>query len=279
MTTKVPPIKCQGIKTKLVPFIVENLEWDYSGTWFEPFLGSGVVLFNVLPQKAIVNDRNSYIIDLYKGIQSGSITGASVRQFLEEESPKLEAGGVEYYYEVRTRFNELHSPYDLLFLNRSCFNGIMRFNKRGQFNVPFCQKPNRFAKAYITKICNQVDYVASIMEGRDWVFQSGDWRENMALASAGDCVYLDPPYIGRDTNYVGEWPESEAEALSAYAHESQAHVLLSMWKENKYRKNEHIDRCWSDFDCREFSHFYHVGSKESLRNAMTEALLVKPKCG
>lgn len=274
MTVKVPPIKCQGIKTKLVPFIIDNLNWGMNGTWYEPFLGSGVVLFNVLPDRAVVNDRNEHIINLYRGIQSGEITGQSVRRFLEDESPKLSEGGVEYYYEVRKRFNESHSPYDLIFLNRSCFNGIMRFNKKGGFNVPFCQKPDRFAKAYITKICNQVDYVASAMEGRDWKFVSGDWHDIMALPKKGDCVYLDPPYIGRDTNYVGEWPEAEAEALAAAAHDLESRVLLSMWKENKYRRNEHIDKCWADFEVHEFSHYYHIGSKESLRNAMTEALLI-----
>ncbi len=277
MTTKVPPIKCQGIKTKLVPFIIENLNWDGKGIWYEPFLGSGVVLFNVLPNRAIVNDRNEHIINLYKGIQEGKITSDSVREFLTEESPKLEKGGVDYYYEVRSRFNESHSPYDLIFLNRSCFNGLMRFNKKGGFNVPFCQKPERFAKAYITKICNQIEFASSAMKDRDWEFRSGDWRDIMTLPKEGDCVYLDPPYIGRDTNYVGEWPESEAKELAVYAHQLPARVLLSMWKENKYRKNEHISECWSDFEIREFSHFYHVGSKESLRNAMTEALLINLK--
>lgn len=276
MTTLVPPIKCQGIKTKLIPFIKDNLDWDGEGIWYEPFLGSGVVLFNVCPDRAYVSDRNEHIINFYKALQAKDITAATMRDFLEEEAPKLEADGVEYYYEVRNRFNELHSPYDLIFLNRACFNGIMRFNKKGGFNVPFCQKPNRFAKAYITKICNQIDNVQHIIEDRDWTFVACDWKETMKLPQSGDCVYLDPPYLGRDTNYVGEWPESEAVDLADAAHQTDALVYLSMWKENKYRFNEHIPQCWGDFRCLEYSHFYHVGSKESLRNAMTEALLVKP---
>lgn len=275
MPTIVPPIKCQGIKTKLVPFISENLNWDGEGVWYEPFLGSGVVLFNIAPQRAVVNDRNEHIIRLYQQIQSGELNAGIVRRYLEKESPKLEAGGVDYYYEVRNRFNAEHSTLDLLFLNRSCFNGLMRFNKSGGFNVPFCQKPERFAKAYITKISNQVQRIADIMEGKDWVFQSGDWSTVMEGHTSKDCVYLDPPYIGRDTNYVGEWLEADADRLAKAAHESSAKVLLSMWKENKYRENEHITKCWSDFDMCTFEHFYHVGSKESLRNAMTEALLIK----
>lgn len=276
LPTLVPPIKCQGIKTKLIPFIQSTLDWDGEGTWYEPFLGSGVVLFNVCPKHAVVSDRNKYIIDFYRCVQDGTITPQSMRFFLEEESPKLESGGVDYYNEVRSRFNEEHSPYDLIFLNRSCFNGIMRFNKRGAFNVPFCKKPNRFSKAYITKICNQIQHVKDVMEGMDWKFISCDWRETIQLPKKGDCVYLDPPYIGRDTNYVGEWPEEEAVDLARASHETEALVYLSMWKENKYRVNQHIPECWSDFECHEFSHFYHVGSKESLRNAMTEALLVSP---
>lgn len=275
MPTIVPPIKCQGIKTKLVPFISENLNWDGEGVWYEPFLGSGVVLFNIAPQRAVVNDRNEHIIRLYQQIQSGEVNAENVRKYLEKESPKLEAGGVDYYYEVRNRFNAEHSTFDLLFLNRSCFNGLMRFNKSGGFNVPFCQKPERFSKAYITKISNQVQRVSDVMKGKDWVFQSGDWFTVMEGHTPKDCVYLDPPYIGRDTNYVGEWSEADAERLAKAAHESLAKVLLSMWKENKYRENEHIAKCWSDFDMCTFEHFYHVGSKESLRNAMTEALLIK----
>ena len=121
MSTFVPPIKCQGIKTKLVPFIQDSLKWDGAGTWIEPFLGSGVVLFNIQPQRAIVGDRNEHIIRFYQGIQTGLYTPEVVRNYLEKQSPLLIEGGVEYYYEVRRRFNEYHDPLDLLFLNRSCF--------------------------------------------------------------------------------------------------------------------------------------------------------------
>ena len=105
MSTFVPPIKCQGIKTKLVPFIQDSLKWDGAGTWIEPFLGSGVVLFNIQPQRAIVGDRNEHIIRFYQGIQTGLYTPEVVRNYLEKQSPLLIEGGVEYYYEVRRRFN------------------------------------------------------------------------------------------------------------------------------------------------------------------------------
>lgn len=160
----VPPIKCQGIKTKLVPFIKEHVKVPTDGTWIEPFVGTGVVAFNVAPKKAILTDKNKYIISFYQGIQNGSITSVNVRNFLEYHGKKLEDHGKEYYLKVRDAFNENGDPLYFLFLNRADFNGMIRFNSKGNFNVPFCQKPNRFAKAYITKICNQIDRVSTIYE-------------------------------------------------------------------------------------------------------------------
>src|SRR5699024_5237517 len=124
--------------TKLIPFISDSVKWEGDGIWVEPFLGSGVVLFNIQPKKAIIGDSNPHIISFYQKIQSGSITPSIVRQFLEQEGKKLLETNGDYYYEVRERFNEFKSSLDFLFLNRSCYNGMMRFNSKGNFNVPFC---------------------------------------------------------------------------------------------------------------------------------------------
>ena len=88
----VPPIKCQGIKTKLVPFIREHVDFDENSTWIEPFVGTGVVVFNIAPQKAILTDKNQHIINFYKGIQDGTITAKTTRDFLEYHGKKLEEG-------------------------------------------------------------------------------------------------------------------------------------------------------------------------------------------
>lgn len=67
-----------------------------------------------------------------------------------------------HYYYVRDRFNEDHNILDFLFLNRSCFNGMIRFNKNYRFNVPYGHKPQRFSKAYVTKIVNQVKHLENL---------------------------------------------------------------------------------------------------------------------
>lgn len=89
---------------------------------------------------------------------------------LTEEGTKLLDSNGEYYYEVRYRFNLENNPLDFLFLGRSCFNGMMRFNKKGGFNVPFCKKPNRFAQALVTKITNQVGNITQIIENGYYTF-------------------------------------------------------------------------------------------------------------
>jgi DNA adenine methylase len=273
----VPPIKCQGIKTKLVPFIFSNLRWeaDPQARWIEPFLGSGVVAFNLAPQRALLADTNKHIIGLYRAIQTGLMNRGNVRDFLCEEGARLAAKGQDYYYEVRERFNRDASPFDFLFLNRSCFNGVMRFNRKGLFNVPFGHKPERFAQAYITKIVNQVGWVEKQMRGKDWEFRVASWKDVLADARPNDFVYLDPPYIGRHSDYFNVWDENEAIALAEAAQQLSCGFALSMWLENRYRKNEHLEKYWRDTEIKTVRHFYHVGSTEDLRNEMSEALAIK----
>jgi DNA adenine methylase len=272
----VPPIKCQGIKTKLVPFIVRSIAWNGKGRWIEPFLGSGVVLFNVQPERAFVNDINPHIIRLYQMMYDGSVSAEEVRAYLTAEGKKLLLEGEDYYYLVRERFNKTGNPLDFLFLNRSCFNGVMRFNSKGAFNVPFCRKPDRFRQAYVTKIVNQMSQIRHIMQGKHWEFRVGDWRACLETVTADDFVYLDPPYIGRHTDYYQQWSEHDAAELARLARTLPCGFALSMWKANKYRLNEHLGRYWHGLVERTFPHFYHVGSTKHLRNAMEEALLIKP---
>ncbi len=85
MKIYVPPIKIQGIKTKLVPIIKSNVEIDANTTWIEPFMGSGVVGFNIAPKNAIFSDTNPYTIDFYNKLANKEITSYKVREFLEKE--------------------------------------------------------------------------------------------------------------------------------------------------------------------------------------------------
>ena len=123
--------------------------------WYEPFMGSGVVGLNLAPKHAVFADTNPYVIEFYNEIKDGNLNSYIIREFLEREGRLLKEKDEKHYY-IRDRFNEQHNPLDFLFLNRSCFNGMIRFNRNYKFNVPYGHKPERFSKAYITKIVNQV---------------------------------------------------------------------------------------------------------------------------
>lgn len=276
----VPPIKCQGIKTKIVPLILANITVPKDGLWIEPFMGSGVVGMNVRPPRALFADINPHIIAFYGAIKNREITPDSARAFLEHEGRLLRERGEEHYYVVRERFNNDGSPLDFLFLSRSCFNGMIRFNKKGGFNVPFCRKPERFARAYVTKIVNQIASFSELLIFHDWTFKHQDFEKTIADASQDDFIYCDPPYLGRHVDYFNSWQSTDEERLYHCLSKTKARFILSTWHSNKYRKNEYLDLLWSKFHVVTKEHFYHVGAKEDNRNSMLEALVMNfsPVC-
>lgn len=271
----VPPLKCQGIKTKLVSAIQPIAEARQYDRWIEPFCGSGVVALNVQPKKALLCDTNVHIISLYQAIQRGEISAATTKAFLTSEGERLKAQGEPYYYEVRERFNEAPTPLDFLFLNRSCFNGVIRFNRKGKFNVPYCHKPERFAQAYVTKITNQVRQIAQVLSTVEWTFAVADFRDTLAQAQPGDFVYADPPYAGRHVDYFNSWSDADEADFAARLCAVPCDFLLSTWHSNEFRRNAAIDQVWNrpNFHMQQRAHYYHVGSSEDLRHPMIEALI------
>lgn len=269
----VPPIKSQGIKTKLVPWIKEVVPEEIKDNWIEPFMGTGVVAFNIRPKKAILADTNPHLINFYNEIKNNTINPNIVKHFLEEEGNKL-LNIEDYYYEVRKRFNDFHNPLDFLFINRAGFNGMIRFNRKGGHNVPFCKKPNRFAKAYVTKIVNQVDNIQKIIQSSDYTFVNQGFEQTIAMAKKEDIIYCDPPYIDRYVDYYNGWNEDDENNLNKLLNNFEGKFILSTWHSNKYRENEYLKTIWKKFNLLTKEHFYHLGGSENNRNSMLEALIL-----
>lgn len=276
----IPPIKSQGIKTKLVPWIndlILSAGVDLDARWIEPFFGTGVVGFNSpMRGEHIVGDTNPHIINFYKGIQRGEITSYSMRAYLEEESRLLseaDEDGYAHYKYVRDRFNFEHSPYDFIFLSRAGFNGMMRFNRHGDWNIPFCKKPDRFAPAYITKICNQIQQTARIIRQKEWEFNIVDFLETIERAEPGDIIYCDPPYYGRYVDYYNGWTERDEHELFEALSRTRAKFILSTWHHNDYRSNEMVKQYWDRFNITTKDHFYHNGGSIDNRHSVVEALV------
>jgi len=273
MKVNVPPIKSQGIKTKLVPWIRSIVPHEFSGRWIEPFMGTGVVAFNLAPKHALLCDTNPHLINFYQAIADGKITPEIVRQYLEKEGSILLKQGESHYYEIRDRFNNKHEPLDFLFLSRAGFNGMIRFNKKGGFNIPFCRKPQRFAQAYVTKIVNQVSYVKRLLEAKNFTFKCQAFEETILIGNADDIIYCDPPYIGRHVDYYNGWNEENERKLFDLLSKTKSKFILSTWHHNDFRENEYIESLWNKFNVLTREHFYHVGASENNRNPMIEAIV------
>ncbi|WP_312283758.1 Dam family site-specific DNA-(adenine-N6)-methyltransferase [Candidatus Igneacidithiobacillus taiwanensis] len=273
MKVGVPPIKSQGIKTKLVPWIQSILPTDFNGTWIEPFMGTGVVAFNIAPRRAVLCDSNPHLINFYASIASGEITPEVVNEFLTREGGLLLSKGEKHYYFVRERFNAGHSPLDFLFINRAGFNGMIRFNSNGIFNIPFCKKPKRFTKAYVTKIVNQVAWVSKIIKEKEFTFKFQDFNRTIQDASPNDIIYCDPPYIDRYGDYYNGWDDGHERELFDRLSGFSGKFILSTWHHNDYRENEYVKCLWSKYHVLTQEHFYHVGGKEENRNSVVEALV------
>ena len=279
----VPPIKSQGKKTKIYGLIktaFDDLEKEEDCLYIEPFVGTGVVGFNLNPKNAIFSDTNPHLIGFYNAIKNKDFNAKDLRLYLESEGKKLLSTPEtkeSYYYTVRERFNKEKNPLDFLFVSRSCFNGMMRFNRKGGFNVPFCKKPNRFSKSLITKIVNQFIWLEKRIHENDWTFLNEDYKILLEDHKNQDNViyYLDPPYVNRNNDYYGGWTEKEEDELSARLKQQQGKFILSTWKETPFRKNEYIEKHWKDYHILTKDHVYHVGGQIENRNTVVEAIIIK----
>lgn len=199
-----PVVKWAGGKRQLLSEIVKHIPDNFS-TYYEPFLGGGAVLFHLQPRKAIVNDINEELINMYLVIKD------NVEELIE--SLKKHKNDEEYYYKIRDldrdkeRYNQLNNiekASRIIFLNKTCYNGLFRVNSQGQFNVPFgkYKKPD---------IVNEITLraVSNYLNNAQITFKCTDFEEALKGIKKGAFVYFDPPYdpvsdtasfTGYDTN-------------------------------------------------------------------------------
>lgn len=193
MTIK-PIIKWVGGKRELLPELRKNIPSSFdkeTNTYYEPFIGGGALLFDVLPHYGVINDSNEELINLYKVVKN------DVDSLIKEVSSY--PYDKDFYYSIRELDREEGFPDSLsdikraartLYLNKTCFNGLYRVNKKGQFNTPFGKYSN-------PTICKEDDLkdVSSYFNDNDISIMSGDFVQCVKDAQEGDFVYLDPPYV------------------------------------------------------------------------------------
>lgn len=274
----VPPIKIQGKKTKIVPKIMEianNLldEHPEIDTWVEPFLGSGVVAFNCPNhiKNVIVNDINPHIIKFYKGIADGVITPESVKKEFEIHNQRLLTDGADYYNEIKNRFNESFETMDFLFLTRTGFNGVMRFNGSGKWNVPFCKLNNRLSNTVINDLVSSVQELSHLFGTKTFTFYNKSFEGVLEASPENSIFYCDPPYYGLQVQYFKGWNKEDEIRLNEMLKGKV--FIYSTWLNDGKKDNPMISEYWSDFEVEGKSHKYNVAEKSSQRNQVTEGLI------
>jgi DNA adenine methylase len=233
----------EGKKTRRIPnlvkwaggkgYAIENLMNyvpAYIDTYHEPFFGGGSLFWNLkqggVIDGAIISDVNPHLINLLNVVKSQSIDLA------EELTTYVGIGREDQYYEIRERFNLKRSKKNLdvekaamfLYLNRNCYNGLWRINRKGEFNVPF----GFYKKYYLPSLDNLKTYSELL---QNTAILLDDFSVSMKLCKESDFVYLDPPYYSTSgfTEYAGVkfTLKDQAKLASLFRNLSEKGVFLT----------------------------------------------------
>lgn len=190
-----PAVKWTGSKRLVAREIADLLPDD--GTYYEPFVGSGAVLYAANPSNAVAGDRCEPLVELWRLVRDDP---ERLAQYYRRAWHRLRDEGEDAYYDIREQFNDDRDPRKLLFLTRTSVNGLVRFNDDGEFNASLHLSRDGMRP---TDLAGVLSEWSRRLNGVD--FRADDYADTLAGATAGDVVFLDPPYFNADTLYYGEF--------------------------------------------------------------------------
>ena len=228
-----PFVKWAGGKRQLLAELEKSFPKQF-GTYFEPFLGGGALLFDLLAKKpnlkCSVSDLNSDLVLAYVTIRDKL---GRLIESLENHSKNYHNDSTGYYYEVRKQEpkSQIEKVSRLLFLNKTCFNGLYRVNSKGKFNVPLGRytNPNIVNRENLTT-------VSKFLQSDKIKISCRDFESILNDAKKGDFVYFDPPYqpVSDTANFTSythrDFTEDDLQRLADLANQLNSkgsHVLLS----------------------------------------------------
>ncbi|MDR0557507.1 MAG: DNA adenine methylase [Treponema sp.] len=271
-----PYLKWAGGKRQLLSEIKKHIPEDMRHyTYYEPFIGAGAVFFYLQPKKAVINDCNAQLILTY------SVIKEHVEELVALLKQHKDKNNKEYFYEIRnldrndTAFNKL-TPVEkaarLIFLNKTCFNGLYRVNSQGLFNVPYGNYKN-------PAICEEtvLRRISDYLNANEIAILNGDFECAVASAGKDSFIYFDPPYHSLDkTNFTGYqaggFNEGEQERLrntTIKMTDLGARCLLSN-SDTGYIRDLYN---YNFFDIAPVQAKRHINSDSSGRGAVNEVLI------
>lgn len=278
-----------GNKKRLIQKGLIELFPKQINTFYDLFGGSGVVSLNVNAAKYMLNELDEYIYNLYitlKKFKPDEIVNHIVKRIDEHNLPKKSTNSSttsqeerEYYKEnymkFRKQYNENKNPLDLFVLMNYCLSQTMRFNQKGDFNMPFGN--NRFIEEKHTQY--YIDFHELLNKDNIIIHNKSFYDFEIENYKQNDFIYLDPPYIGTTATYNenGKWDESQQDNLFSYCEELSKRKIkfaLSNAFENKGIKNGNLINWCKDnnFNVFTFDKFsYHANGKGA---ANTDEVLI-----
>lgn len=183
-----PVLKWVGGKRQLLPEIKKYIPESFN-TYIEPFIGGGAVLFEIQPKKAIINDINNELTNVYNVIKTNPTQLIEILKSYKNDEIT--------YYTIRNldrdntydKINDIDKAARTIYLNRTCFNGLYRVNSKGQNNVPYGKYKN-------PTICDKdnINNLSIFLNNNSIEIKNTDFINILNLANENDFVYLDPPY-------------------------------------------------------------------------------------
>ena len=213
-----PVIKWTGSKRTIADQIVSVFPQEYDN-YYEPFIGSGAIVYQLSPSEAICGDLCEPLIGIWNIIRDEP---EDLIAYYRRVWNRLQEEGPDVYYEIRDKFNQTKKPEHLFFLSRTCVNGLIRFNSDGDFNNSFHLSrpgidPKRLAPL-ITEWSRKIQQVE---------FIAGDYAKITEEACAGDLVYLDPPYFNTTSRYYGSIDQDRFLNFLKELNDREVHYALS----------------------------------------------------
>ena len=265
-----PFLRWAGSKQKLLPDLVRFLP-ETIGTYFEPFLGAGSMYFLLQPVSAVLSDACQPLIETYESVRDNP---SAVLKLLN----KMDVLDKDYYYEVRaSRPRGRHQrAARFLYLNRACWNGLYRVNKRGEFNVPYGAP--RTASPMDAKNLRACSF--ALAEHRT-TLRVGDFEDSLVDAKEGDFVFLDPPYVtGHNNNGFVDYNERlfSWEDQNRLASVARRLVDRGVFVLVTNAAHDDVIRLYQGFRSQPIVRSSTLASSVTSRRAVTEVALWGPGC-
>jgi DNA adenine methylase len=283
LNTALPILKWVGGKRSLLKEIDQLLpEPKRDGTYFEPFLGAGAVLFSRVGEyKLVGSDTNSELVNLYSVIKKSP----------EKLIAELETypNDKDFFYQLRNMdrvdgwksVSELKKAARILYLNKTCFNGLYRVNSRGEFNVPFgnYRRPNIVDSERIFNLSSMLNEKLQNQENRIAIHEE-DFSDVLKKAVEGDVVYFDPPYdpVSETSSFTGY----SSLGFGSFDQKRLRDICVALVTENRAKvvvsnsATEQIQNLYSEpglFNLKKVSAARSVAAKSSSRTPAQEFLI------